>query len=64
MVLPELYLDHSNGELAMNFEGYTYYRFSTSFAFWIKAGIGLFGDHTARYEWTAETGIRYLFRKH
>lgn len=65
LMLPEFYFDHDEGEASMNIEGYFYYRFTPRFAIWIKGGAGLFGDHPARYQWTAETGLRYMMlRKH
>lgn len=63
LILPELFLDHIKGGSSMNFETFGYYRVSNHFAIWIKGGAGLFGEHPARYQWTAETGLRYLFRR-
>lgn len=60
----ELYFDHlQNGRASMNLEGALYYRVSGRFALWIKGGAGLFGDHPARYTWSAETGLRYLMMR-
>lgn len=63
LILPELYLDHDKGGASMNFESFGAYRITNRLAFWIKGGIGLFGDHPARYQWTAETGLRYLYKR-
>lgn len=61
LVLPEFYLDHNQGSGAsMDIEASLYYRFTPRFAIWGKGGVGLFGEHPARYEWTAETGLRYM----
>lgn len=63
MVIPELFLDYIKGGASMNFEAFGAYRVSNHVAFWVKGGVGLFGEHPARYQWTAETGLRYLFRR-
>ncbi|HYI77584.1 MAG TPA: hypothetical protein VEW65_08165 [Chryseolinea sp.] len=60
VVLPEFYLDHNNSGGSMDIEAYVFYRFTPRFAVWLKGGTGLFGDHPAKYQWTAETGLRYL----
>ena len=60
VVLPEFYLDHNNSGGSMDIEGYLFYRFTPRFAVWLKGGTGLFGDHPAKYQWTVETGVRYL----
>lgn len=64
VVVPEFYLDYINGGMSMNVETTAAYRVSGRFIFWAKGGIGVFGDHIARYQWAMETGLRYMmFRK-
>lgn len=63
LIFPELFLDHIKGGSSMNFETSGYYRLSHHVTAWMKGGAGLFGEHPARYQWTAETGLRYLFRR-
>ncbi len=60
LILPELYYDHATSGFSMNLEATGYYRMSNRFAFWLKGGAGLFGDHPARYAWTVEGGVRLL----
>ena len=57
---PEVYFDHHSSGASMNVEGTACYRLTGRLTLWIKGGAGLFGDHPARYQWTAETGLRYL----
>lgn len=59
-MLPEFYLDHNDWGTSMDIEGYLFYRITPRFAVWGKGGAGLFGDHPAKYVWTAETGLRFL----
>jgi hypothetical protein len=64
MLLPEYYYDHANGGSSMNVEMFGFYRISNRFSCWLKGGVGLFGEHPARYTWTSEVGLRYLiYRK-
>ncbi len=63
LFLPEYYYDHANGGSSMNIELYAFYRVSNRFAFWMKGGKGLFGEHPARYDWMAEMGVRFLIWK-
>ncbi len=63
LVAPELFIDYNNMGASMNLEATMYYRFSGRMAIWGKAGVGLFGDHVARYNYTTEAGIRYLMMR-
>lgn len=60
LILPELYYDHATKGFSMNVEATGYYRITDRFAVWLKGGVGLFGDHPARYAWTVEVGVRHL----
>ncbi len=61
LILPEYYYDYSSGGSSMNVEAAINYRLSNRLAIWLKGGAGLFGDHPARYAWTVEPGLRFLF---
>jgi hypothetical protein len=60
VAMPELYVDYIKDGLSMNVEATTAYRFKGRFNVWVKGGVGVFGDHPSRYQWKAETGIRYM----
>ena len=62
LLLPEVYMDHKTTAFSMDIELSVYYRLSPNLAVWGKGGIGLFGDHPARYDWTTEVGLRYLLK--
>jgi len=60
VVLPELYIDHFSGGMSMNLEAKIAYRITGRLAAGANGGVGLFGDHPARYKWTSEVGLQYL----
>jgi hypothetical protein len=60
LVAPEFYYDHNDVGASMNLEASVYYKLSGRMTVWGKGGVGLFGDHTARYNYTTEVGLRYL----
>lgn len=62
LLLPEVYMDHKTTAFSMDIELSLYYRLSPNLAIWGKGGIGLFGDHPARYDYTTEVGLRYLLK--
>lgn len=61
VVAPECYIDYINGGLSMNFEIRCVYAPTRRINMWTQAGVGLFGDFVARYQWGAEVGCRYYF---
>jgi hypothetical protein len=64
LLLPEMYFDHLLGGASMDIEGTAHYRATRRITLWLKVGTGLFREHPAVYEWTAEGGLRYLmFRR-
>jgi hypothetical protein len=60
---PECYIDYINGGFSMNFEVRCAYAPTRRFNVWAQAGVGLFGDFIARYQWGVEVGCRYYFLK-
>jgi hypothetical protein len=60
---PECYIDYVKGGLSMNFEVRSAYAPSRRINLWAQAGVGVFGDFIARYQWGAEVGCRYYFLK-
>ena len=63
VLAPEIYLDHINGGLSMNLETRFTFAPKRRINLWAQAGVGVFGDFVARYEWGTEAGCRYfLFR--
>jgi hypothetical protein len=58
---PEYFLDYVHGGLSMNLEGRVAYAPIRRINFWAQAGVGLFGDFIARYQWSGEIGLRYFF---
>ncbi len=62
LLLPEVYMDHKTTAFSMDVELKVFYRISPKLAVWGKGGIGLFGDHPARYDYTTEIGLRYLLK--
>jgi hypothetical protein len=61
VVAPESYIDYIEGGLSMNFEVRCGYAPTRRINVWAQAGVGLFGDFIARYQWSAEVGCRYYF---
>jgi len=61
VVAPECYIDYIYGGLSMNFEVRCAYAPTRRINVWAQAGVGLFGDFIARYQWGAEVGCRYYF---
>ena len=60
---PELYLDYVNGGASMNVEARVAYNLKPRINLYTQAGVGIFGDFIARYQWEAEIGCRYfMFR--
>jgi hypothetical protein len=60
MLAPEMYFNHHKSGASLNLEATAYYRVTGRCTLWLKSGAGLFGNHPARYQWTMETGLRYL----
>jgi hypothetical protein len=60
---PECYIDYVKGGLSMNFEVRSAYAPNRRINVWAQAGVGVFGDFVARYQWGAEVGCRYYFLK-
>jgi hypothetical protein len=61
VVAPEGYIDYVYGGLSMNLEARCAYAPTRRINVWAQAGVGLFGDFIARYQWGAEVGCRYYF---
>ncbi len=61
VLAPEWYLDYVHGGVSMNLEARMAYAPARRFNIWVQAGIGIFGDFIARYQWDGEVGIRYCF---
>jgi hypothetical protein len=55
------FLDYEQGGLSMNLEARMGYAQTKYVHFWVLAGAGVFGDFLLRYQWSLETGIRYVF---
>ncbi len=66
MVLaPEWFLDYENGGLSMNLRTRFTYAVTKRMNIWVTPSAGIFGDFAGRYQWSADTGIRYfLFKAH
>jgi hypothetical protein len=58
---PEYFLDYVHGGLSMNLEGRGAFAPTPRVNIWAQAGVGVFGDFIARYQWSAEVGLRYFF---
>jgi len=58
---PECFIDYALGGVSMNFEVRNSYAPTRRINVWAQAGVGLFGDFIARYQWGAEVGCRYYF---
>lgn len=63
VVMPEIYIDYIKGGTSMNLEGQLGYRITRAFGTWFKAGVGLYGEHPARYRSTTEIGCRVFLSK-
>ena len=65
VLAPEWFLDYENGGLSMNLRTRFTHAVSTRINVWITPSAGIFGDFAGRYQWSADTGIRYfLFKSH
>lgn len=61
VLAPELYIDYVHGGASMNLEGRIAYAPARRINLWAQAGVGVFGNFIARYQWGAEAGCRYFF---
>lgn len=61
VLAPEWYLDYVHGGVSMNLEARMAYAPVRRFNIWAQAGVGVFGDFIARYDWDGEVGVRYCF---
>lgn len=61
VLVPEWYIDYVKGGISMNLEGKYVYAPIPRFNVWMKAGAGCFGNFLARYQFSAELGIRRFF---
>jgi hypothetical protein len=59
----ESYLDYIRGGASMNLECLVGYMAAKQTNLWAKGGVGLFGDHPARYQSTTEIGCRIFLRR-
>lgn len=57
---PELYIDYVDGGASMNLETRATYAPLPRLNLWVQAGVGIFGDYIARYQWSGELGCRYF----
>ncbi|MGB5242326.1 MAG: hypothetical protein WBN19_06845 [Lutimonas sp.] len=61
---PECYIDYIHGGVSMNLRSRMVYVPKPRINIYLTPSVGLFGDFIARYQWSADIGVRYfLFRK-
>ena len=64
LLQPEAYIDYIHGGVSMNLRSRMVYAPKPRINVYLTPSVGLFGDFIARYQWSADIGIRYfLFRK-
>jgi hypothetical protein len=61
---PEWYFDYVQGGVSMNLRSRLTYAPKPRINIWITPSVGIFGEYIARYQWSADIGVRYyLLRK-
>ena len=57
---PEAYIDYIHGGVSMNLRSRMVYAPSPRMNIYFTPSVGLFGDFIARYQWSADIGVRYF----
>ena len=63
VVAPSIFIDYISDDVAMNLEGRTTFAPAPRINMWAQAGVGIFGNFAARYEWSAQLGLRYFMTR-
>jgi len=57
-IRPDWYFDHKYEGVSMNIDASIGHALTKKSNIWFRPGIGLFGNHPARYKWSLELGYR------
>ncbi|MCJ7758154.1 MAG: hypothetical protein MUP24_08390, partial [Gillisia sp.] len=64
VIQPEWYIDYVQGGVSMNLRSRMAYAPIPRMNIFVTPSVGIFGDIAARYQWSADVGVRYhLFRE-